>query len=393
MTHTIWNKARNVIAIAALLVALAGLIVSGIFGKFLNRWPGGAPDFIWMYAAGRCWIQGANPYDAGQIRAAIESVQPYSNTGAFSYPPQSAAFFAPLAALSWPAARACWTVLQLIALAVIVAITTRMIWKRSRDSNLANFGAALVAAFALANPNSLYTVWAGQTSLIFLAAGIAAWLLAERQIYWAAGIALAIASMKPQQCAFIFLWFLLERHWKTLACACGTILAFCAYPAAKLGLAEIFIDWMRSIRTYSQFNDVAHTQNLQSLLVSAGIPSPDLSLVGVAAVIVLWAYRRRFMNEDALALLLGLQLLFLMAHIYDYVGIIPLLALLWIYAADRPKLWIPAAGLVIAFHIPLRLLMLLHSDVMFNWRVIVLAAMVAIVLWWSVAACRRLHEI
>jgi hypothetical protein len=128
---------------------------------------------------------------------------------------------------------------------------------------------------------------------------------------------------------------------------------------------------------------VAHTQNLQSLLVSAGIPSPDLSLAGVLAVLILWANRRRFMKEDTLALLLGLQLLFLMAHIYDYVGIIPLLALLWIYAADTPKLWIPAAGLVIAFHIPLRLLMLFHSDVLFNWRVIVLAAMVVTVLWWS----------
>jgi hypothetical protein len=380
---SLWSKARNAVAVAVLLAALAGLIVSGVFGKFLNRWPGGAPDFIWMYAAGRCWIQGADPYNAGQIRTAIESVQHYSNTGAFSYPPQSSALFVPLATLNWPAARACWTGLQFIALAMIVTITTRMIWKRSRDANLANFGAALVAAFALANPNSLYIVWAGQTSLIFLAAGMAAWFLAQRSMYWAAGVALAIASMKPQQCAFIFLWFLLARHWKTLAYACGAILAFCAYPAVKLGLAEIFIDWLRSIRTYSQFNDVAHTQNLQSLLVSAGIPSPDLSLAGVLAVLILWANRGRFMKEDTLALLLGLQLLFLMAHIYDYVGIIPLLALLWIYAADTPKLWIPAAGLVIAFHIPLRLLMLFHSDVLFNWRVIVLAAMVVTVLWWS----------
>lgn len=346
-----------------------------------------------MYAAGRCWIQGENPYNAGQIRAAIESVQPYDNTGAFSYPPQSAAFFVPLAASRWPVAGVCWTALQFIALAVIIFITTRMIWKRSRDANLANFGAALVAAFALANPNTLYIVWAGQTSLLFLAAGMTAWLLAERRIYWAAGIALAIASVKPQQCAFIFLWFLLTRQWKTLAYACGAILAFCIYPAVKLGLADIFIDWLQSIRTYSQFNDVAHTQNLQSLLVSAGIPSPDLSLAGIVAVLLLWANRRRFMQEDTLALLLGLQLLFLMAHIYDYVGIIPLLALLWIYAADNARLWIPAAALVVAFHIPLRLLMLFHSNVLFNWRVIVLFAMVATVSWWSIAACRRLREI
>lgn len=389
LTHGIWNRARNVIAIAVLLAAIAGLIVSGIFGKFLNRWPGGAPDFIWMYSAGRCWIQGSDPYNAVQIRTAIESVQYYGNSGAFSYPPQSAAFFAPLAALNWPAARACWTALQFVALGVIVTITTRMIWKRSRDANLANFGAALVAAFVLANPNSLYIVWAGQTSLIFLAAGMAAWFLAERRIYWAAGIALAIASMKPQQCAFIFLWFLLERQWRILAYAGGAILAFCAYPAVKFGLAEIFVDWLASIRAYSQFNDVAHTQNLQSLLVSAGIPSPDLSLFGMMAVVILWVNRRRFVQEDTLALLLGLQLLFLMAHIYDYVGIIPLLALLWIYAADKPKLWVLAAGLVVAFHIPLRLLLLFHSDVLFNWRVIVLFAMAATVLWWSVIACRN----
>jgi hypothetical protein len=388
----LWNRARNAVAIAVLLAAFVALIVSGVFGKFLNRWPGGAPDFIWMYAAGRCWIQGMDPYNAARIHAAIQSVLPYGNTGAFSYPPQSAAFFAPLAALNWPAARFCWTALQFVALAAILAITTRMIRTRSRDSNLANFGAALVAAFALANPNSLYVIWAGQTSLIFLAAGMAAWFLAERRIHWAAGMALAIASMKPQQCAFIFLWFFLERNWKTLAYAFGVILAFCAYPAVKLGFAAIFIDWLGSIRTYSQFNDVAHTQNLQSLLVSAGIPSPDLLLVGVLAVIVLWASRSRFMNEDMLAILLGLQLLFLLAHIYDYVGIIPLLALLWIYAAETPKLWIPAAALVVAFHIPLRLLMRFHSDVLFNWRVIVLFAMLAAILWWSGTACRRLRE-
>lgn len=389
----LWNPVRNALAIVVLLAAFAGLIVSGVFGKFLNPRPGGAPDVIWMYAAGRCWIRGANAYDAGQIQAAIESVQPYGNTGAFSYPPQSAALFAPLAILNWFAARVCWTALQFIALAVIVAITTRMIWKRSRNANLANFGAALVAAFTLANPNSLYIVWAGQTSLIFLAAGMAAWVLAERRIYWAAGIALAIASMKPQQCAFIFLWFLFERNWRALAYACGAILAFCAYPASKLGLAEIFISWLGSIRTYSQFNGVAHTQNLRSLFVSVGVPTPDLAPAGMLAVLILWANRKRFIRGDTLAILLGLQLLFLLAHIYDYVGIIPLLALLWIYAAETPRLWIPAAGLIVAFHIPLRLLMRFHNEVIFNWRVIVLFAMVTTVFWWSVTACKRLGPV
>jgi hypothetical protein len=34
-----------------------------------------------------------------------------------------------------------------------------------------------------------------------------------------------------------------------------------------------------------------------------------------------------------------------------------------------------------------------HSEVLFNWRVIVLLAMVAMVLWLSVAACKQFKSL
>src|SRR5262245_42254290 len=111
---------QRTLAVLLVLAGAASLVASGVVG--IGREPGssGGVDFTVMYAAGRAGRQGANPYDQKQLApplaeasggrdpARAEEPVEAEFDAPFSYPPQSAACFVPLAFLSIPAAKAAW---------------------------------------------------------------------------------------------------------------------------------------------------------------------------------------------------------------------------------------------------------------------------------------------
>jgi hypothetical protein len=55
-----------------------------------------------------------------------------------------------------------------------------------------------------------------------------------------------------------------------------------------------------------------------------GVKVPNLAGLAIAAFALLWKFRRRIPEQDTLALLVGISLLFGYAHSYDLVVLAPL---------------------------------------------------------------------
>jgi hypothetical protein len=111
---------------------------------------------------------------------------------------------------------------------------------------------------------------------------------------------------------------------------------------------------------------------LQSLLVSAGFSLPKLSILAVFPVVFLWKFRKKINTEDVLGILMAITFTLLgHAHDYDYVGLIPLLTSLWIYASADRQLLIKIIPLIFLLIFPKRLVQLIGVPVLIHWRTIV----------------------
>ena len=77
---------------------------------------------------------------------------------------------------------------------------------------------------------------------------------------------------------------------------------------------------------------------------------------GVACTILAWLGRRHWNRGDVLAILMGLTFVFVgYSHDYDYVGLIPLWAALWVYGRRGNGVGMIAAGLTLLLFVPERL--------------------------------------
>jgi Glycosyltransferase family 87 len=196
---------RNV-GLILVLGSIASLICFGIVG--IGR-AGGASygfgfDFAVLYAAGRTWLEGANPYNHNELSRSVAGIEGIGSLKGFGffYPPQSAAFFITTALFSFPVAKVVWLGFNLLSIAAIVAMTVSSInqyQQKKRD----NIGRWLMAAVAIGNPFTTHIVWMGQTSLVAFAATMAAWFFSNKNKSILAGICLGLASFKPQMCALL----------------------------------------------------------------------------------------------------------------------------------------------------------------------------------------------
>ncbi len=218
------KRFRQNIIVGLVLCSLAALICLGILG--VGRSGESSFDFAVMYAGGRAWLEGANPYNQNELNQVVARLKEFPlstlDDSPFSYPPQSAAFFVTLGLFSFYYAKLGWLVLNLLSVAAIVAMTVYSINRRVQNNEDPVVNGVMVA-FIIGNPLTTNVLWEGQTSLIVVAATMAAWVFGQQKKWWLAGLCLAIGSIKPQVCILVVVWFLLQRNWKILAVALGTM--------------------------------------------------------------------------------------------------------------------------------------------------------------------------
>lgn len=388
---------RNVL-VGLLLCSLAALICFGILG--VGRSGESSFDFAVMYAGGREWLEGGNPYNQNELNQIIAKLKggfPQSNfdDAPFSYPPQSAAFFVTLALSGFSYAKIVWLVLNLLSVAAIVAMTIYTINRHAQKrEDLVVSG--VMAAFIIGNPLTTNVVWEGQTSLIVFAATMAAWIFGQQQKWLLAGICLAIASIKPQMSLLVVIWFLLERNWKILAVALGTAVVMSIDPMLVQGPVGMLVAWHERIQSHQSFYaNVPGSEfviGLQSLLTAAGLTVPSLDLLGVVSVIILWVFRKRIYTEDIFGILMALTLTFIFNMDTAFVALIPIITSFWLYSYNYRKALPVLILLVFLFVFPRRLVRELGVPVLNQWRTVVVIIMLTIVVWFSIKHKSNIHN-
>jgi Glycosyltransferase family 87 len=233
----------------------------------------------------------------------------------------------------------------------------------------------------------------GQTSLIAFAATMGAWFFSERQKWLLAGICLGLASFKPQMCVLLGFWFLLERNWKLLAVSLIAVGVMSIYPMILYGgPVGMLAAWNLGIQDnyYSLIVNTAGFEDIvgmESLLASVGLTLPGLKILAVALTLLLWVFRNRINREDVLALLMGISFTFLgYTHVYDYVGLFPILTSLWLYSCNDRKAWLGSMGLVFLLFFPKIIFLAAGFSFLIHWRTIVVLLLVVRVLAFSMKA-------
>ena len=126
---------------------------------------------------------------------------------------------------------------------------------------------------------------------------------------------------------------------------------------------------------------------IESLFASLGLKIPAIKIVAVILAVVPWGFRNRFNREDVLALLMGISFTFLgFTHVYDYVGLFPILTSLWLYSCHNPKALLGSMGLVFLLFFPRRIFLAAGLPFLVHWRTIVVLIILVCVLLFSMKA-------
>jgi hypothetical protein len=213
---------------------------------FLWRGPvravSGSVDFALVYGATAAWVAGQNPYEAAPVRSSLraagypraEGPRPVQLTSV--YPPSVFLLLSPLAAVSWPAAKVGWCLVNVLAAGGLVWALVRWLGWRWRELRALGLAAAVVAWAPLHTGIAL-----GQTALVPVLLLIVGLLLLDRLRPTAGGMVMAVGMcLKPQLTLPFLLYLVYRRHGRAFLAACVTglgILALASVPLLWQGIA------------------------------------------------------------------------------------------------------------------------------------------------------------
>jgi hypothetical protein len=210
----------------------------------LGRLPGAAnlaPDYIQFWSASSILAAGGNPYDPS-LQAEQNAAQGWDiereGIGKYAflpyyYPPWLALALVPLLPLGFATAKLTWLAILLESIFAAAYLLRR---------SVPGMHSAAVMAICLCFGVWWTTVPIGQVAPLVVLLLVAFWRLADADFDWAAGMALAGLSIKPQLTACLvvaaMIWAVRRGRWK--------IVAGCATGVAALVLVSSIVrpDWL-----------------------------------------------------------------------------------------------------------------------------------------------------
>jgi hypothetical protein len=361
--------------VAAVLGALA-LLCFGVLGVGRGSAALGF-DLNVLWTAGRTWLHGLDAYDP----AVLSRTAP---VGPFAYPPQVAPLCLLLALFPMGAAPWVGLVLNVFSFAAIDRSCQAIYAEASRPvSPPAGEPVAhnwWLTAVILGNPFSAHVVFMGQTSLIAVAAVLGSWQCAREKRPVLAGMLACVASIKPQISILVLVWFLLERRILVLVVFAGTVAVASVAPAIATGPLKLLPTWLHATRSYSSnFTNAVgfqHRFGVDSFLDAAGVHAFSFAWVALLVVVAMWVLRDRLASGEIVALLLATAVVFIFAHDYDLVALLPFAAAYAPLARQRRGALIVATAVFVLMSVPQRLLSAANSPLVNQFRVpVVLFAM------------------
>jgi hypothetical protein len=365
------NRTLKIVLLILLVLAAAEFVVRGP-QRYLR--PTNWNDLAQYYAASRLWLRGqnfANPDNFVALwRDEIGSTLSADTMRTHIAPPPGAlVLLAPIAALSWPAAKIAWLAVLLSSFALTVWSLIKVAGFRLREPRTIAF---VTACLALA-PFHTGIASANQTILVvgLCALGIST---ASSDHDIAAGLLFGAAcSLKPHVASFLVLYYLVQRRWKLFA----TAVAFTAFlvliaagwmQVAGVHWTENFIANIRFGSVKNTVDDFTTANPIRFMLINLQVPfysfthdrqsanmmalSLGAALVVVWIVLVLWGQAR---NSPLLSLatIAVIGLLPLYHRLYDAAVLaIPVCWCLTRANGRMQKVAIPSLLLMVPFLLP-----------------------------------------
>jgi hypothetical protein len=125
---------------------------------------------------------------------------------------------------------------------------------------------------------------------------------------------------------------------------------------------------------------------LGNVLAIAGVSSSFLVPVAILVVGALWYFRASIADQDLLALLVGLSLLFGFSHSYDIAALMPLVPAFWRHVHSRVIASLSALVLLVAVTLPNSLLEAYLSPLLLQLRV---GALLVALCWLTALSVKR----
>jgi Glycosyltransferase family 87 len=347
------SKASRRLALAALVIAVFGLLAFGVAGVGRGSNVHFA-DVRYFMLAGTLTAQGLSPYDAAAFKAAAVQHGVGAAIDLFPYPPHILALCVLLSWLPLEAARWAWTLVN-VSILVGAAWAMGLRYEHrigSRREARPSVAALWIAAIIVGNPFSAHLIWTGQTGLIVLCCLLLAWHFEKRGRSVLAGVLLGLATIKPQLALPVLAWFLLTGSWRMAGVAIATVGLLLLFAVAQIG-ADAVAQWLTIPAAYErQFTgSLSHNANLKSLLMGLGFALPSaftptmLGLVLSGVVVLARLHRRQpIVQHDVQAVLLISALFLVQGRDYDIAVLAPLVPMLFWYARDNR--WARWAGLL-----------------------------------------------
>ena len=201
------SKAALIVCLVLLAIGTAGFAFRGIARTIRHN-----DDFAVFHTSSRAWALGSNPYDDANLASVARNAggMPSTISHNSANPPATFLILAPIALLSWPAAKIVWLVINVAATVAIIVGLIRLAGFELRQPR-----AILLAAMLLGMAPVQTAVTYGQLTLPTAACIIFACLLRRKEQFATAAILLAIATcLKPQIGVFFIAFEFVRRRFR-----------------------------------------------------------------------------------------------------------------------------------------------------------------------------------
>jgi hypothetical protein len=278
--------------------------------------PPNKADMVAVWKGTQATFAGRNPYADATTREIQHfyygrelTPADHWNPMGFAYPLHTVVLFAPISVLNWPQVR-----LFFLILLPLVTAAGILLWIRVIDLQLNRGQMAVTLILCLFSWPSIWGIHQIQPTLLVAALAAAGCFLLQRGNPTAAGVLLAMATIKPQLIAVLIAWLLL---WAALKGIWRLLASFAVTLAALLCCAHWLLpDWVESWRQASaEYASYRHLEiDLQSVLGRwPGLVA--IAAIALSACVILWRNRhcapasREFGAMCALSLALTVALL------------------------------------------------------------------------------------
>jgi Glycosyltransferase family 87 len=336
---------------ASRAVAFAAVLLAGVYLAWRGIWRSGVEsgDLAVGYSAARAWLGGQNPYDAGILAGELAraggdpgTVSNLSDQLRNVYFPTTLPVFVPLALLGWPEARLLGLGLNVAATLFIAFGVVRLAgWSMTSTKGLA------LTAFVLALAPIHTTIAFGQTGILATAALVAAMLAEREKRPRFAGLLYGVAAVIKIQIGLPFLFYLIwRRRWAmpataTLVIVASTLVSVVAMQAAATSWSSTWLANLGWLSRPGGINDPGPLNPDRFSLLDLRYPlrtiidngiAVDLltvGVIGVAALVYIWARQGRDARPDLLSLAFVAVLGLLVTYHRYYDAVLLAIPLAW----------------------------------------------------------------